>query len=168
MPRRLSKIGILDLRQVCFRKVRTQLVGSDKIIWSETRPRLPVLIPFLENWIKQDKVNNADSAFIFLIIQSQNQWSGWSGRRRWSCLVWSLLDRKKARMILIQNIQGLMGPLMINMAFMPLYMWEMWDVTPVTNARTHGKWKVVQYSVWAESAKIILITQTRKNSSLSL
>ena len=30
--------------------------------------------------------------------------------------------RKIARMILIQNIQGLMGPLMINMAFMPLYM----------------------------------------------
>ena len=29
-----------------------------------------------------------------------------------------------------------MGPLMINMAFMPLYMWEMWDVTPVTNTRT--------------------------------
>ena len=29
-----------------------------------------------------------------------------------------------------------MGPLMINMAFMPLYMWEMWDVTPVTNGRT--------------------------------
>ena len=29
-----------------------------------------------------------------------------------------------------------MGPLMINMTFMPLYMWEMWDVTPVTNART--------------------------------
>ena len=28
--------------------------------------------------------------------------------------------RKIARMILIQN--GLMGPLMINMAFMPLYM----------------------------------------------
>ena len=42
---------------------------------------------------KQDKVNNADSAFIFLIIQSQNQWSGWSGRRRWPCLVWSLLER---------------------------------------------------------------------------
>ena len=30
--------------------------------------------------------------------------------------------RKIARMILIQNTQGLMGPLMINMAFMPLYM----------------------------------------------
>ena len=30
--------------------------------------------------------------------------------------------RKIARMILIQNILGLMGPLMINMAFMPLYM----------------------------------------------
>ena len=25
---------------------------------------------------------------------------------------------------------------MINMAFMPLYIWEMWDVTPVTNTRT--------------------------------
>ena len=30
--------------------------------------------------------------------------------------------RKIARMIFIHNIQGLMGPLMINMAFMPLYM----------------------------------------------
>ena len=30
--------------------------------------------------------------------------------------------RMIARMILIQNKQGLMGPLMINMAFMPLYM----------------------------------------------
>ena len=29
--------------------------------------------------------------------------------------------RKIARMILIQNIQGLKGPLKINMAFMPLY-----------------------------------------------
>ena len=44
-------------------------------------------------YIKQDKVNKADSAFIFLIILliSQNQWLGWSGRRKWSCLVWSLL-----------------------------------------------------------------------------
>ena len=39
----------------------------------------------------QDKVNTADSAFLFLIIQSQNQWSGWSGRKGWSGLVWSLL-----------------------------------------------------------------------------
>ena len=30
--------------------------------------------------------------------------------------------REIARMILIQNIQGLMGPLEINMALMPLYM----------------------------------------------
>ena len=45
-----------------------------------------------------------------------------------------------------------MGPLMINMAFMPLYMWEMWDVTPVTHRHTDGEWKVGQYSVWAESA----------------
>ena len=29
-----------------------------------------------------------------------------------------------------------MGPLMINMPFMPLYMWEMWDVAPVTHERT--------------------------------
>ena len=63
--------------------------------------------------------------------------------------------RKIARMILIQNIQGLMGPLVINMAFMPLYMWEMWDVTPVTHEHTDEQWKVVQYSVWAESAKDI-------------
>ena len=40
---------------------------------------------------------------------------------------------------------------MINMAFMPLYMWEMWDVTPVTDTRTDNG-KVGQYSVWAESA----------------
>ena len=45
-----------------------------------------------------------------------------------------------------------MGPLMINMAFMLLYMWEMWDVTPVTHEHTDEQWKVVQYSVWAESA----------------
>ena len=32
-----------------------------------------------------------------------------------------------------------MGPLMINMAFMPLYMWEMWDVTPVTHGHTDGR-----------------------------
>ena len=49
-----------------------------------------------------------------------------------------------------------MGPLMINMAFMPLYMWEMWDVTPVTHEHTDEQWKVVQYSVWAESAKTVV------------
>ena len=45
--------------------------------------------------LRQDKVNTADSAFVFLIILliSQNQWSGWSGWRRWSCLVWSLQER---------------------------------------------------------------------------
>ena len=44
---------------------------------------------------KQDQVNTADFAFIFLIILfiSQNKWSGWSGRRRWFCLVWSLQER---------------------------------------------------------------------------
>ena len=112
--------------------------------------------PEWETINQQNKVNSADSAFIILIIQSQSQWYGWSGRRRWSCLVWSLLDRKKARMILIQNIQGLMGPLMIHMAFMPSYMWEMWDVTPVRDARTHKQWKVEQYSAWAESAILMI------------
>ena len=34
-----------------------------------------------------------------------------------------------------------MGPLMINMAFMPLYMWETWDVTPVTHEHTNGQWE---------------------------
>ena len=48
---------------------------------------------------------------------------------------------------------------MINMAFMPLYIWEMWDVTPVTHERTHEQWKVGQYSVWAESAKIVASDQ---------
>ena len=40
---------------------------------------------------------------------------------------------------------------MINMAFMPLYMSEMWDVTPVTDGRTDSG-KVEHYSVWTESA----------------
>ena len=55
---------------------------------------LAIIITIISQWTKvkveQDKVNNAGSAFIFLIIQSQNQWSG---RRRWPCLVWSLLER---------------------------------------------------------------------------
>ena len=46
---------------------------------------------------------------------------------------------------------------MINMAFMPLYMWEMLDVTPVTNGRTHEQWKVEQYSVGAESAIMLTL-----------
>ena len=32
-----------------------------------------------------------------------------------------------------------MGPLMINMAFMPLYKWEMWDVTPVTDGQVESR-----------------------------
>ena len=53
---------------------------------------LPSCVNFLQ---KQDKVNTADSAFIFLIIFliSKDRWTGWSGQRRWSCLVWSLLER---------------------------------------------------------------------------
>ena len=53
-----------------------------------------------------------------------------------------------------------MGPLMINMAFMPLYMWEMWDVTPVTHERTHGR--TVESSAvfslsWIRNSKRVLI-----------
>ena len=43
-----------------------------------------------KQFIEQDKWNSADSAFMFLIIQSQNQWSG---QRIWPCLVWSLIER---------------------------------------------------------------------------
>ena len=43
--------------------------------------------------------------------------------------------RKIARMILIQNIQGLLGPLMRNVR------------CHACDGRTHGQWKVVQYSV---------------------
>ena len=60
---------------------------------------------------------------------------------------------------------------MINMAFMPLYMWEMWDVTPVTHGRTHehtDSRKVVQYSVWAESAKRCGDSRSTRALSLSV
>ena len=72
-----------------------------------------------------------------------------SERMALSCLVFA---RKIATMILIQKI-CFMVPLMIYMAFMPLYMWEIWDVTLVT----HKQWKVVQYFVWAESAQTFLL-----------
>ena len=54
--------------------------------------------------------------------------------------------RKITRMILIQNIQGLMGPLMINMAFMPLYVRSV-RCHICTHTHTHEQWKEVQYSV---------------------
>ena len=47
-----------------------------------------------------------------------------------------VIARKIARMILIQNVKGSVDPLMINIAFVPLYMPEMCDVTPVTDGRT--------------------------------
>ena len=52
-----------------------------------------------------------------------------------------------------------MGPLMINMAFMPLYMWEIWDVTPVTDGHTDGR--TVESSAvfslsWIRKKKILL------------
>ena len=50
-----------------------------------------IIIIIYKGHDQQDKVNTADSVFTFLI--SQNQWLVWSGQRRWSCLVWSLLER---------------------------------------------------------------------------
>ena len=45
--------------------------------------------------------------------------------------------RKLARMILIQNIKGLMGPLMINVALMPLYICEKCEMSQLyTHTRT--------------------------------
>ena len=57
---------------------------------------------------------------------------------------------------------------MINMAFMPLYMWEMWDVTPVTDEHTDSR-KVGQYSVWTESAiaQILQLIQSQILAVLS-
>ena len=70
------------------------VINNMAFVLSSHQQRGFCYVPTLTTWLsKQDKVISADSAFIFLIIQSQNQWSGWSGRRRWSCLVWSLLER---------------------------------------------------------------------------
>ena len=70
--------------------------------------------------------------------------------------------RKIARMILIQNIQGLMGPLMFNMAFMPLYMWEMWDVAcdERTDARKVESRAVFSLS-WIRNMHIIMCSPSR-------
>ena len=56
-------------------------------------------------------------------ILHQNQWSLVRLVRAEKMVLSGLVSAKKiARMILIQNIKGLMGPLVINIAFMPLYM----------------------------------------------
>ena len=48
-----------------------------------------------------------------------------------------------------------MGPMMIHMAYMPLYSEEMRDVTPLDRC-THGQ-KVGQYSAWAKRAISIFL-----------
>ena len=73
-------LGQLDLAK----KGTTILCQAGRDLW---------MLKEYTNLLQQDKVNSADSAFIFLIIQSQNQWSGWSRRRSWSCLVWYFLER---------------------------------------------------------------------------
>ena len=42
---------------------------------------------------KTRQSNHCGFSIYILIIQSQSQWSGWSEQKRWSCLVWSLLER---------------------------------------------------------------------------
>ena len=48
-----------------------------------------------------------------------------------------------------------MGPLMINMAFMPLYMREMRDVTPRTDGQTDGR--------TVESSAVFCLSRIRNN-----
>ena len=50
-----------------------------------------------------------------------------------------------------------MGPLMINMAFMPLYMWEMRGVTPVTHGRTVESSAVFSLS-WIRNNNVLWVT----------
>ena len=61
--------------------------------------------------MEQDKVNTADSAFIFL-INSKSKSMVRLIRAEKMVLSGLVFARKIARMILIQNIQGFMGPLM--------------------------------------------------------
>ena len=81
---------------VTFSVEKVVFQGQKKHIFGTlgSLPEILLLSPLIIG-SKQDKVNTADSAFIFLInlLISQNKWPGWTGRRRWSCLVWSLLER---------------------------------------------------------------------------
>ena len=80
-----------------------------------------VWVPFC--YIKQqDKVNTAYRFSIYIFDNSKSKSMVRLVRAEKMVLSGLVFARKIDRMILIQNIQGLMGPLMINMAFMPLYM----------------------------------------------
>ena len=69
--------------------------------------------------IKQTRQSKQCGFSIYIVDNSKSKSMVRSEKMALCGLVFA---RKIARMILIQNIQGLMGPLMINMAFMPLYM----------------------------------------------
>ena len=66
-------------------------------------------------------MNTVDSVFIFF-LNSKSKSMFRLVRAEKMVLPGLVFARKIASMILIQNILGLMGALMINMAFMPLYM----------------------------------------------
>ena len=72
---------------------------------------------------KQDKVKHCGFC-IYIFDNSFGQSKSMVRLVRAEKMVWSglVFAKEIARMILIQNVKGLMGPLMINMAFMPLYM----------------------------------------------
>ena len=70
--------------------------------------------------------------------------------------------RKIARMILIQNIQSLLGPLMINIYVRNV---RCHACDGHTDEHTEGQWKVVQYSVRAESAKLAVNHSSCVNST---
>ena len=103
------------------------------IIWQEIYEKnLP------SNWKNKTRQSKHCGFSIYIFDNSKSESMVRLVRAEKMVLSGLVFARKIARMILIENIQGLMGPRMINMAFMPLYMWEMWDVTPVTHERTNS------------------------------
>ena len=77
----------------------------------------------------------------------------------WSGLIWSGLVCKDSQGELVFLIKGFLGPLMVRMAYMHVYIREIWDVTPVhrqTDRQTDRHWKVEQKSVWTESAICVI------------
>ena len=84
--------------------------------------RSGLTLDFSQKKIKQTRQSNQCGFSIYIFDNSKSKSMVRLVRAENMVLSGRVFARKIARMILIQNIQGLMGPLMINMAFMPLYM----------------------------------------------
>ena len=57
------------------------------------------------------------------------------------------IQLEKPGIVYPSNTEDLMGPLMAHMAYMPIYIGEMWDVTSASGRRDAGtlrKWKLKQ------------------------